>query len=59
MAGNLDSEGIPLSGGQNYTVTLGKNVPAKLFWSMTLYDAGRSSGLWTLQGVSPVGGELL
>jgi hypothetical protein len=40
-----DSEGVPLSGGTNYTVNLPKEVPAANFWSVTLYEAENASGL--------------
>jgi hypothetical protein len=33
-----DSDGNALMGGQNYTVNVGPNMPAKLFWSITVYD---------------------
>lgn len=33
-----DSKGAPLSGASNYRLHLPANVPAKLFWSVTLYD---------------------
>jgi hypothetical protein len=34
----LDKDGKPLDGSKTYKVTLPKNVPAKDFWSFTLYD---------------------
>jgi hypothetical protein len=40
-----DSEGMPLSGGSNYRLNLPANIPAALFWSVTLYDASNASGL--------------
>jgi hypothetical protein len=40
-----DSEGTPLSGGNNYRLKLPPNIPAANFWSVTLYDAENSSGL--------------
>jgi hypothetical protein len=40
-----DSAGTPLSGGGNYRLSLPPNVPAAIFWSVTLYDAENSSGL--------------
>jgi hypothetical protein len=40
-----DSEGTPLSGGSNYRLSLPPNIPASIFWSVTLYDAENSSGL--------------
>ncbi|WP_452101155.1 DUF1254 domain-containing protein [Bradyrhizobium monzae] len=40
-----DGEGTPLSGGSNYRLRLPANIPAAIFWSVTLYDAANSSGL--------------
>jgi hypothetical protein len=40
-----DGEGKPLSGATNYRLSLPPNIPAKIFWSVTLYDAENSSGL--------------
>jgi hypothetical protein len=40
-----DSEGAPLLGGNNYRLSLPPNIPAEIFWSVTLYDAENSSGL--------------
>jgi hypothetical protein len=45
MMGFTDSEGAPLSGGKSYRVNLPPKIPARIFWSMTLYDAENSSGL--------------
>jgi hypothetical protein len=45
MMGFTDSDGAPLSGGSNYRLNLPPNIPAGIFWSMTLYDAENSSGL--------------
>src|SRR5450432_711579 len=45
MMGFTDSEGAPLSGRNNYRLTLPPNIPAAIFWSVTLYDAENSSGL--------------
>ena len=42
MIGFTDSEGAPLSGGSNYRVHLPPNIPAGIFWSVTLYDAENS-----------------
>ena len=42
-----DAEGKPLSGDVSYKLTLPPNVPAKLFWSLTLYEAENASGLAT------------
>ena len=40
-----DGSGQPLVGGQSYKVTLPRDIPAELFWSVTLYDASNASGL--------------
>jgi hypothetical protein len=40
-----DGSGQPLVGGQHYKVTLPRDIPAELFWSVTLYDASNASGL--------------
>lgn len=42
-----DAEGNPLSGDASYKVTLPPDVPAELFWSLTLYEAENASGLAT------------
>jgi hypothetical protein len=45
LIGFTDSEGAPLSGGNDYRVRLPPNIPASIFWSLTVYDAANSSGL--------------
>jgi hypothetical protein len=45
MIGFNDGSGEPLVGGQHYKVTLPRDIPAQLFWSVTLYDASNASGL--------------
>src|SRR5580704_1118234 len=45
MVGFADGEGAPLLGGTNYRLRLPPNVPAKIFWSVTLYDSYTGSGL--------------
>jgi hypothetical protein len=40
-----DSEGRFLMGDRSYRMTLPPNVPAKLFWSVTVYDVETASGL--------------
>lgn len=42
-----DADGKPLSGDVSYKLTLPPNVPAQLFWSLTLYEAENASGLAT------------
>lgn len=39
-----DKDGAPLSGGGNYHLALPANIPAALFWSLTLYEAENASG---------------
>ena len=45
MIAFTDSKGAPLSGGSNYRLHLPANIPAAIFWSMTLYEAENGSGL--------------
>ena len=45
MMGFTDSEGAPLSGGSDYRLRLPPNIPAAIFWSLTLYEVENSSGL--------------
>src|SRR5262249_40172638 len=40
-----DSTGAFLSGDSSYHMHLPAEIPAKLFWSVTLYDAKTASGL--------------
>ncbi|WP_324353009.1 DUF1254 domain-containing protein [Methyloceanibacter sp.] len=42
-----DADGDALSGDASYKVTLPPDVPAELFWSLTLYEAENASGLAT------------
>jgi hypothetical protein len=39
VIGFTDSDGVPLTGGTNYKLSLPKDVPAANFWSVTLYEA--------------------
>jgi hypothetical protein len=45
LIGFTDSEGVPLSGGNDYRLRLAPHIPASIFWSLTVYDAANSSGL--------------
>jgi hypothetical protein len=45
MIAFTDSDGEPLSGGSNYRLHLPANIPAAIFWSVTLYEAENASGL--------------
>jgi hypothetical protein len=40
-----DSDGKPLVGANSYKVKLPRDIPAELFWSVTLYEAQNASGL--------------
>lgn len=40
-----DADGDQLTGDQSYKVNLPANIPAELFWSVTLYEAENASGL--------------
>jgi hypothetical protein len=40
-----DADGDPLVGDRSYVVNLPKDIPAELFWSVTLYEAENASGL--------------
>jgi hypothetical protein len=40
-----DSQGRPLTGKSSYKVKLPADIPAELFWSVTLYEAENASGL--------------
>lgn len=42
-----DSTGAPLSGDATYKLTLPADIPARLFWSLTLYEAENGAGLAT------------
>jgi hypothetical protein len=45
MIAFADGTGTALSGGRNYRLKLPANIPAALFWSVTLYEAENGSGL--------------
>ena len=40
-----DADGEFLSGDRSYRLHLPPQIPAKIFWSVTLYDAENASGL--------------
>ncbi|MGS1011155.1 DUF1254 domain-containing protein [Achromobacter anxifer] len=50
-----DKDGKPLVGASNYKVTLPANIPAELFWSVTLYEAENASGLANGQAFPSLG----
>jgi hypothetical protein len=47
--GHRDATGAYLDGGKTYKLTVPQPVPAKLFWSVTLYDAATRSQVQTSQ----------
>lgn len=48
-----DSDGQYLMGENSYQITFPPNAPAKLFWSLTLYDAETASGVDAAEQVYP------
>jgi hypothetical protein len=48
--GTRDATGSFLDGGKNYKLTVPQPVPAKLFWSLTIYDPETRSEIVTDQG---------
>jgi hypothetical protein len=48
--GARDSSGAFLDGGKTYKLTVPQPVPAKLFWSLTVYDPDTRSEIVTDQG---------
>jgi hypothetical protein len=57
LMGFLDSQGNPYDGGKTYKVTLPKNIPARAFWSFTLYDNQTRSMLDTPQRYPRAGSQ--
>lgn len=47
LMGFLNSNNEPFDGAKAYRVTLLKNIPARAFWSLTLYDNQTRSMLQT------------
>ena len=45
MIAFTDANGVDLSGGSDYRLTLPADIPAANFWSVTLYEAENGSGL--------------
>jgi hypothetical protein len=52
-----DAGGTPFDGGKTYKVTLPPNIPAKAFWSLTLYDNQTRSMLQTPQKYPRAGSQ--
>jgi hypothetical protein len=57
LMGFLDAKGEVLDGAKTYRVTLPKNIPAKAFWSFTLYDNQTRSMLQTPQKYPRAGSQ--
>jgi hypothetical protein len=57
LMGFLDADGNPYDGGKTYKVTLPKNIPARAFWSFTLYDNQSRSMLDTPQRYPRAGSQ--
>jgi len=53
----LDHDGTPFDGAMTYKVTLPKDIPAKAFWSFTLYDNQTRSMLQTPQKYPRAGSQ--
>jgi hypothetical protein len=57
LMGFLDADKKPLDGGKTYKVTLPKNIPARAFWSLTVYDNQTRSMLDTPQRYPRAGSQ--
>jgi hypothetical protein len=57
LMGFLDSAGNPFDGAKTYKVTLPKNIPARAFWSLILYDNQTRSMLQTPQRFPRAGSQ--
>lgn len=57
LMGFLDAEGTPFDGARTYKVTLPKGIPARQFWSFTLYDNQSRSMLQTPQKYPRAGSQ--
>lgn len=53
----LDANGSPFDGGKTYQVTLPKGIPARAFWSVTVYDNQTRSMLQTPQQYPRAGSQ--
>jgi hypothetical protein len=51
FAGFKDSAGNWLNGSKNYWIRVPKDVPARTFWAVNVYDTGTRSMIDTEQGV--------
>jgi hypothetical protein len=57
LMGFVDADGTPMDGSKTYKVTLPKDIPAKAFWSFTLYDNQTRSMLQTPQKYPRAGSQ--
>jgi hypothetical protein len=57
LMGFLDAQGTPMDGAATYKVTLPKDIPAKAFWSFTVYDNQTRSMLATPQKYPRAGSQ--
>ncbi len=57
LMGFLDSDGNPCDGGKTYKCTLPKGIPARAFWSLTVYDNQTRSMLDTPQRYPRAGSQ--
>lgn len=57
LMGFVDSKGEPYDGAKTYKVTLPKDIPAKAFWSFTVYDNQTRSMLQTPQKYPRAGSQ--
>ncbi len=57
LMGFLDKDGNPFDGTKTYKVTLPPNIPARAFWSLTLYDNQTRSMLDTPQRYPRAGSQ--
>jgi hypothetical protein len=57
LMGFLDSDGNPYEGAKTYKVTLPKGIPARAFWSFTVYDNQTRSMLDTPQRYPRAGSQ--
>jgi hypothetical protein len=57
LMGFLDATGTPFDGAETYKVTLPENIPAKAFWSFTVYDNQTRSMLQTPQKFPRAGSQ--
>ncbi|MCQ0091250.1 DUF1254 domain-containing protein [Roseovarius sp. M141] len=57
LMGFLDGAGAPFDGAKTYKVTLPKDIPARAFWSFTLYDNQTRSMLQTPQKYPRAGSQ--